>query len=83
MKSNSSGNGQIYWKETALPYAAQRSRTFDVIHDDIEHEYTINFTPNAPINAVRIDPSRAGGSIKISAMKLTESNGKAVQIWTF
>ncbi len=70
MKSNSSGQGQVYWKEQGRPYAAERSQLFSVKHNDSPHHYAIPFTPNGPVQGVRIDPSRGSGTIEISEVRL-------------
>ena len=83
MKSSSSGNGQIFWKGSGRPFAADRSQGFDVNHDGEEREYVIHFTAKAPIVAVRIDPSNAKGEIEISSLHLTNNDGKTLQKWDF
>jgi len=83
MQSTSSGNGQVYWKESGRPYAAARSKTFDVKHDGKAHDYTIKLTPDGVVEGVRIDPSRHSGKINIIKMRLTGHNGEIIHQWSF
>ncbi len=83
MKSSSSGHGQVFWKESARPFAAERSQSFEVTHDGEEHDYAIELAPQAPIQAVRIDPSRGSGTTEISKMRLVDTDGNVIHDWSF
>ncbi|SMP38638.1 Arylsulfatase A [Neorhodopirellula lusitana] len=83
MKSGSSGQGQLFWKESGHAYGAERSQFFDVKHDGIEHRYTIEVQPSSPVQSIRIDPSRGSGTIEILEMQLTGSDGKVIRQWVF
>ena len=54
MKSDSSGNGTIYYNK---PAAAGRTVSFPVQHDGTYHEYNVT-VPVETLNAVRLDPAR-------------------------
>ena len=43
----------------------------------------VDFNTNSSLLAVRIDPSRGPGKIKISAMRLTNRDGKTLREWTW
>ncbi len=75
-QSNSSGNGQLFWQQQgAGPFKADRSELFDVQHDSQPHQYTIEFTPTAPLMALRIDPSRGQGKMEITDIRLVDKQG--------
>ncbi|MEO9593144.1 MAG: N-acetylgalactosamine-6-sulfatase, partial [Rhodopirellula bahusiensis] len=83
MQSNSSGSGQIFWKEIGLPYNAVRSQVFDVTHDGNVHTYSIQLSPKGPVQGVRIDPSNGEGQIQIQSMRLLDDSGVTIHEWTF
>ncbi len=83
MKSNSSGQGQIFWKQGRQPFAAQRNKFFDVKHDGNEHEYEIEIASQEPVQEVRIDPSRGSGTIEIMDIQLTDNEGEVIHQWKF
>ena len=83
MKSTSSGRGQVFWRVPGRPYSAERSHAFDVKHDANAHEYAIQFTPKAPVQGIRIDPSRGSGKIEISKLRLIGNDGKIIHQWSF
>ncbi len=83
-ESNSQGNGQVFWLEVGGgPFAAARSTAVDMVHDAKPHTYRVPFSASAKVTSIRIDPSRAAGTIKISNMKLIGGDGKVAQQWTF
>lgn len=83
IESNAKGSGQFFWQEQGVhpPYHKDRSESFQISHDGQEHEYTIAFETQRPLLAVRLDPARAAGELKISSMTLTDGNGKTVYEW--
>lgn len=83
MKADSSGRGQVFWRVPDRPYAAERSKLFDVKHDGKQHDYAVEFAVDVPVLGVRIDPSKASGSIGISSMRLTNSDGETLHQWSF
>jgi arylsulfatase A-like enzyme len=85
MISDSSGDGQIFWQEQGVRPAFFRDRSvgFEAIHDGKSHEYAVEFSPNAPVQAIRIDPSRGPGRMQLSNIRLTDSQGVVLHRWTF
>ncbi|MDZ4849746.1 MAG: sulfatase [Pirellulaceae bacterium] len=83
MTSNSKGQGQLFWKEkgVAPAFSRERSTTFEVEHDNQAHDYSIRFTPDKPINSIRIDPSTSSGVMQISNMRLTTKDGMLLYQW--
>lgn len=85
MSSRSSGNGQVFWQEDGVTpsFFRDRSQVFKVVHDGKPHKYTVKFTAENPVVAVRIDPSRAAGKIEFSRLRLTTKDDKVWQEWEF
>ncbi|APZ92942.1 Arylsulfatase [Fuerstiella marisgermanici] len=85
MSSDSSGPGQIFWQEQGVnpPFTAARSKRFDVQHDRKMHTYSVPLPAQQPVLAVRIDPSSAVGTIKISTVTLKTAGGKIIRKWNF
>ena len=82
MKSNSSGNGQIFWKAPGFPFAAKRSSLFDIKHDGKEHQYAIGLKPVGGVQQIRLDPSRGKGAITVLEMSLVSEAG-LIYKWRF
>lgn len=79
MASDSSGRGQVFWQQQgAGPFKADRSQFFDIKHDSELHDYRITFETQSPLVAVRIDPARGAGTIRISSIRLVDASGKVV-----
>lgn len=83
MKSTSSGRGQVFWKEVGQPYAAERSQGFAVRHDETLQTYSIDLSPEGPVDGVRIDPSNGNGRIEIQSMRLLDGSGNPIAEWSF
>lgn len=85
MESDSAGNGQVFWQQQGVTpaFAEKQCATFEVKHDDKSHQYSLEFSTKSELAAVRIDPSQARGTIKISAVQLKTKGGDVVQDWKF
>lgn len=85
MESDSSGTGQVFWQEHSVqpPFEADRSVSFEVNHDGQSHQYSIAFSTKEDLAAVRIDPSAASGTIKLSSVKVETKSGVLVGSWAF
>ncbi len=83
LQSTSLGQGQLFWRNEQETFAAPRSQNFEVTHDNQSHLITVQFEPEAPISAIRIDPSRDKGVIQISAASLLDINGAVIHHWGF
>ncbi|MEP3481788.1 MAG: sulfatase [Fuerstiella sp.] len=85
MESDSSGPGQIFWQGTSAKtrFSAERSVFFEVSHDEKRHQYSVSFSTKEPLTAIRLDPSRGTGTIKISSLSITSKQGGLVQAWKF
>jgi len=85
MVSDSKGKGQVFWQEqgVAPSFFRDRSKPFEVLHDGKPHDYAVNWSPEHPVLAVRIDPSTATGLMQISNIKLTTEDGSVLHQWKF
>ncbi|QDV44054.1 Arylsulfatase [Stieleria neptunia] len=85
LASRAGGHGQIFWQEqgVAPPFLADRSKHFDVHHDGEAHEYSISWTADNPVLAIRIDPATAKGRARLSNIRLTTDDGEEVYRWKF
>ncbi|MEC8864684.1 MAG: sulfatase [Planctomycetota bacterium] len=83
MASQSKGSGRVFWQEqgSSPAFFRDRSRSFDVQHDGEPHDYSISWSAEKPVIAVRIDPSTAPGEIIISKIRLIDGNGNEVYRW--
>lgn len=85
MSSSARGSGQVFWHEQGVTPAffRDRSRSFDVVQDGQAHSYAVDFSPAAPVVAIRIDPAQGAGSISLSTIRLVAENGRVVYSWDF
>jgi len=85
MASTGGGRGQFFWQEQGVqpPFFRDRSTGFAMTHDGKPHEYRIAFTAARPVTAVRLDPRQAAGEIRISSMRLMDTNGALLHEWKF
>ncbi|MEM1068394.1 MAG: sulfatase [Planctomycetota bacterium] len=83
MKSTAFGNGQFFWRSPNQRFAAERSTTFKVTHDDQIQRYLIEFSSDQSIESIRIDPSRGRGVVDVTDVSLQRADGTAIQSWTF
>jgi len=72
VQSDSSGEGQVFWQEEneSPAFAAVRTTPVNIIHDNQPHVYQVPIKAAKPILGIRIDPSTAGGTIKLSKISL-------------
>lgn len=82
MRSNSTGFGQVFWKEANKPFNVDRSKRFDAIHDGSEQTYMVRFSTNETLRAIRLDPSRDVGTMDVLEMQLLQDKN-IVQAWSF
>ena len=83
MSSDAKGPGQVYWKEAGSAFAKERSQVFDVDPDGSLRIHKVPFTTRRELTAVRLDPAREAGTIRLSKMKLLRSSGTVVKVWAF
>ncbi len=84
MKSNSRGNGRVYW--TTRPqrtFHLDRSTAFAVTHDAQWHDYRVELSAAGPLTSVRIDPASSRGMIEIESIRLIDAAGKTGKAWDF
>jgi hypothetical protein len=85
MASTSHGTGQWFWQEQGVqpPFFRDRSTGFEMTHDGKPREYSIAFTAARPVTAVRLDPGRASGEVRVLSMRLTDADGRTLHQWSF
>lgn len=82
MSSHSSGSGQFFWKEDGSSgFHRDRSMPFKVEHDGQPHEYVIEFSSANAVQVIRIDPSKAVGTIRLISVRLTNAAGDVQFEW--
>lgn len=83
MTSDSEGMAQLFWQERSVTPAffRDRSEQFEVRHDGKPHDYSVSWSANGPVLAIRIDPSRGAGEMELSNMRLTDADGSEVYRW--
>lgn len=85
MKSNSQGDGQLFFAHaTSKPkFAAVRVIDFQMTHDGQSHDYSVDLDIEKPLTALRLDPSRAKGTITLLSAELVSDSGKSLYQWEF
>lgn len=78
LRSKSNGGGQVFWSAAKQPFRAERSKVFEVVHDGMEHEIVVPFSPQKPIRSLRLDPSRDSGLIVIRELELLNAAGRSL-----
>ncbi|MBN2309517.1 MAG: sulfatase [Candidatus Hydrogenedentes bacterium] len=84
MRSTSAGPGQFFWTtQQGRRFGPQRRLDFAPAHDDAWHEYAVPFEADAPLEAVRLDPSVGPGTVTIEWIRIEDAQGNAVKEWRF
>jgi len=66
MRSETGGNGQIFWSSNKHPGSdARRQASFELHHDGQWHEYTVPLEIDGDLTALRLDPGTAAGQIEV------------------
>ncbi len=82
--SNSSGDGQVFWREQGTnAFSAERRLQVDMLHDGQMHTYRVPLAADKPITGLRIDPSRDAGTITITGITLLTHRDDVVKHWSF
>ena len=83
--SSARGNAQLFWGEygVAPAFFRDRSRTFPVTADGEPHEHAVEFEANGDVTAIRFDPLRGKGLVRVSSMKLQDAEGSVLYEWKF
>jgi arylsulfatase A-like enzyme len=73
MKSESEGHGQLFWTTHSDPHFSEsNSKTFQVQHDGLWHEYTVSISEAERIGLLRLDPSTNLGEIQIRGIVIQD-----------
>ncbi|MFG0291446.1 MAG: sulfatase [Rhodopirellula sp. JB044] len=83
LTSNADSSGELFWQTAGPgpPYRQERSVDFEINPDGNAHQYAIPFHADAPVNGIRIDPATSSGQIRISNLRLTDSNDSELYVW--
>jgi hypothetical protein len=82
LKSNSRGNGQIFWTTAAdKTFHRDRSVPFEPRHDGEQQTLQVKLSVDASLTALRIDPSTAPGEIELQLVRLKNKDGKVLAEW--
>lgn len=83
MASDRDDQAQFFWKERGITPAFFRDRSvrFQIEATQELREYVIDFQPEHPIEAVRLDPLSRRGTVRIGTMKIEDEEGKVVYEW--
>lgn len=84
MKSESRGNGSVFWTTTKEPeFAAESCEVFTPTHDGNRwRDYTVALPKvNAPISHLRFDPGEAPGLVRIARFTLLDASGAVIKSW--
>jgi arylsulfatase A-like enzyme len=84
LASESEGYGQIFWSDADSPgFSKDRQVTIDINHDGQIHGYEVSLPSDKEVTALRIDPGRSAGQIRVSKITLRGGNGKTLCQWSF
>lgn len=83
MKSDTAGEGQMFWSSQTKPGFAGRGEPFDVQHDGQWHDYEVQLPSVGKLKSFRIDPGRAPGQIEIDWVELVDAGGNVLKRWDF
>ena len=84
MASDSDGPGDLFWSDDKpRGFGKDNSATFTPTHDGKDHTYRVPFKVADPLVSLRLDPSRAEGTMRISNLHLEDAAGKTVKDWDF
>lgn len=67
MRSTGSKTGQIYFGRS---FTETNSRSFEVINDDMWHEYQITFPSSGPGTRLRFDPGSTAGTVTLAWIRV-------------
>ncbi|MFT5123216.1 MAG: arylsulfatase A-like enzyme [Verrucomicrobiales bacterium] len=83
--SDVGGQGQLFWLEQGghPGFARERSKSFSIQKDATGQTLRVSFSTTQPLRALRFDPSRAKGLVRVSSMKLSKGGGTLLHRWSF
>lgn len=83
LTSDARGDAQLFWGERGAdrPFFRERSKTFPIKNDGKPHQYTILMETQADLTAIRLDPSRGPGTIRIESIELKDQTDELIYRW--
>lgn len=81
--SKSEGHAELFWKEgnVKTPFTEARRTPFQPIHDGDVRTYEVSLTPDKPLVELRLDPSRAPGTMELHGLEVVGASGDVVESW--
>jgi hypothetical protein len=83
MRSNSAGEGHLYWQTGNKTFNRNDRLDLKPQHDNAWHEYSLDFKTEAKLSGIRIDPSSAKGIMELDWVKLYDSQKTLLKSWEF
>jgi hypothetical protein len=82
MKSNSTGNGSIAWREgREKTYLPEKLTNFKSIHDGNWHPYKVEMPINKVLKVLKIQPSSGKGMIELRNIELVSTDDHYIRDW--
>ena len=82
MKSNSTGNGSIAWREgREKTYLPEKLTDFKSIHDGNWHPYKVEMPINKVLKVLKIQPSSGKGMIELRNIELVSTDDHYIRDW--
>jgi arylsulfatase A-like enzyme len=82
MKSNSTGNGSIAWKEVReSTYLPEKLTDFKSIHDGNWHQYKVEMPMKRALKVLKIQPSSGEGMIELRNIELVSTDDHYIRDW--
>jgi hypothetical protein len=82
MKSNSTGNGSIAWKEgREKTYLPEKLTDFKSIHDGNWHQYKVEMPMKRALKVLKIQPSSGEGMIELRNIELVSTDDHYIRDW--
>jgi hypothetical protein len=78
MRSTGSTTGQIYFGQS---FTEEDSRVFEVINDNMWHEYQITFPSSGPGTRLRFDPGSTAGTVTLASIRVDSHNELPPEKW--
>lgn len=82
LKSQASGDGELYWTtdaKTSLPKGQHQA--IKVVHDHQWHEVSLDLAETKTLHALRLDPCSGPGEVRIKSLRLTKGDGTLLKQW--
>jgi arylsulfatase A-like enzyme len=83
MRSDSTGDGQVFGRPKSRGYLPGTGHRFAVQHDGHWNDYKVEMTLDHELHELRLDPCTAQGKLDIEWIRLEAADGTVVRTWDF